>query len=337
MIEVGDGKTHAKIFRAHMAILNYRSPYLREILFENKWKNYDGTLVRIELPNILPEIFQVILRYIYGGKLTLKNYDNLYIIKLLIAANELSIKELTIFESYSFLELQNYCNNLMSKNPNKIFESLDFPSIPEKIFISIIQNDNLQMDVVQIWKNVLKWGLAQNPELSSEPLSYSKDDFNNLRNTLEQCIPFIKFYDLTSKEFSDNILPYRKIIPEELYLDLLQSFLNLHPDSKLNISKPHMVKEINPSQHNINKSIEIFNPAPFSRTNKRRVRRYRQRLKKIFSQIDSENCSRGFGRGFGRGRGRGGRFGRGRDEGDEGEICFRGGYGRGRDEGEVLI
>ncbi|PKY25969.1 hypothetical protein RhiirB3_472779 [Rhizophagus irregularis] len=363
MIEVGDGKTHAKIFRAHMAILNYRSPYLREILFENKWKNYDGTLVRIELPNILPEIFQVILRYIYGGKLTLKNYDNLYIIKLLIAANELSIKELviyiqlflinnranwleqnfyliyqTIFENYSFLELQTYCNNLMSKNPNKIFESLDFPSIPEKIFISIIQNDNLQMDVVQIWKNVLKWGLAQNPELSSEPLSYSKDDFNNLRNTLEQCIPFIKFYDLTSKEFSDNILPYRKIIPEELYLDLLQSFLNLHPDSKLNISKPHMVKEINPSQHNINKSIEIFNPAPFSRTNKRRVRRYRQRLKKIFSQIDSENCSRGFGRGLGRGRGRGrgGGFGRGRDEGDEGEICFRGGYGRGRDEGEIF-
>ncbi|RGB41344.1 hypothetical protein C1646_739158, partial [Rhizophagus diaphanus] len=171
----------------------------------------------------------------------------------------------------------------MSKNPNKIFESLDFPSIPEKIFISIIQNDNLQMNVVQIWENVLKWGLAQNPELSSDPSSYSKDDFNNLGNTLEQCIPFIKFYDLTSKEFSDNILPYSKIIPEELYMDLLKSFLNLHPDSKLNnISK---LQEINPSQHNINKSIETFNHVHFTRSNKRRVRRNRQRLKKIFSQI----------------------------------------------------
>ncbi|EXX54589.1 hypothetical protein RirG_233080 [Rhizophagus irregularis DAOM 197198w] len=308
IIKVGDVEPYVKIFRAHMAILNYRSPYLREILFENKMKNYDGTLVRIELPNILPEIFQVILRYIYGGKISLKNYDILYLIKILIAANELSIKELviyiqlflihnranwleqnfyliyqTIFENDSFLELQNYCNNLMSKNPNKIFESLDFPSIPEKIFISIIQNDNLQMNVVQIWENVLKWGLAQNPELSSDPSSYSKDDFNNLRNTLEQCIPFIRFYDLTSKEFSDNILPYRKIIPEELYMDLLKSFLNLHPDSKLNnISKS---QEINPSQHNINKSIEIFNHVPFNRSNKRRVRRNRQRLKKIFSQI----------------------------------------------------
>ena len=47
-----------KIFR--MVILNYRSPYLRRILSTNKKKN-DGTLVHIKLPNILPEIFHIIL------------------------------------------------------------------------------------------------------------------------------------------------------------------------------------------------------------------------------------------------------------------------------------
>ncbi|POG65739.1 hypothetical protein GLOIN_2v1663379, partial [Rhizophagus irregularis DAOM 181602=DAOM 197198] len=57
-----------------MVILNYRSPYLRRILSTNKKKN-DGTLTHIKLPNILPEIFQIILRYIYGGKLVLKEYD----------------------------------------------------------------------------------------------------------------------------------------------------------------------------------------------------------------------------------------------------------------------
>ena len=45
-----------------MAILNYRSPYLRRILSTNKKKN-DGTLAHIKLPNILPETFQIILRY----------------------------------------------------------------------------------------------------------------------------------------------------------------------------------------------------------------------------------------------------------------------------------
>ena len=47
-----------KIFRAHMIILRYRSPYLRRTLAS---KN-DGTLSHIKLPNILPEIFQIILK-----------------------------------------------------------------------------------------------------------------------------------------------------------------------------------------------------------------------------------------------------------------------------------
>ena len=46
-----------------MVILNYRSPYLRRILSTNKKKN-DGTLLHIKLPNILPETFQVILRFV---------------------------------------------------------------------------------------------------------------------------------------------------------------------------------------------------------------------------------------------------------------------------------
>ena len=59
-IEVGNDP-YIKIFRAHMVILNYRSTYLRRILSTNKKRN-DGTLVHIKLPNIFPEIFQIILR-----------------------------------------------------------------------------------------------------------------------------------------------------------------------------------------------------------------------------------------------------------------------------------
>ena len=59
-IEVGNDP-YVKIFRAHMVILNYRSPYLQRILSTNKKKN-DGILAHIKLPNILPETFQIILR-----------------------------------------------------------------------------------------------------------------------------------------------------------------------------------------------------------------------------------------------------------------------------------
>ncbi|PKY28594.1 BTB-domain-containing protein, partial [Rhizophagus irregularis] len=134
-IEVGNDP-NVKVFRAHMVILNYRSPYLRRILSTNKKKN-DGTLTSIKLSNILPEIFHIIFRYIYGGKLSFEECDISDIIKILITANELGLQELTpfletflieskkdsieqnfdliyqiSFENNFFPELQKYCNKL---------------------------------------------------------------------------------------------------------------------------------------------------------------------------------------------------------------------------------
>src|SRR5437763_10807004 len=188
--------------------------------------------------------FFIFNRYIYGGRISLEEYDTSDIIKILIAASELSLQELvtylqsflienkanwmeqnfnliyqTTFENDSFLILQKYCTDLMSKEPGKIFKSLNFSSISEKLLISLIQNDNLQMNVIQIWEHVLKWGLSQNPELPSDPENFSKDDFNTLKNSLQHCIPFIRFYNLTSEEFSVKVLPYKKILPKELYED----------------------------------------------------------------------------------------------------------------------
>src|SRR6266487_3017708 len=69
-------------------------------------------------------------------------------------------------------------------------------------------------------------GTFSKSELPSDPEDFSKEDFNALKNSLQQCIPFIRFYNLSSEEFSDRILPYKKILPKELYKDLLKYFLN---------------------------------------------------------------------------------------------------------------
>jgi hypothetical protein len=58
-IEVGEDP-NVKIFRTHMNILCYRSPYLRRILASNN-RNNDKGLVHIKLPNISSEIFHIIL------------------------------------------------------------------------------------------------------------------------------------------------------------------------------------------------------------------------------------------------------------------------------------
>ena len=47
-----------------------------------------------------------------------------------------------------------------------------------------------------------------------------------MKNILRRCIPFIKFNDLTSNEFYNNVFPYKKILPKELREELIDYFLN---------------------------------------------------------------------------------------------------------------
>ncbi|GES83786.1 carbohydrate-binding module family 13 protein [Rhizophagus clarus] len=253
-----------------MVILSYRSPYLRRILSTNKKENNEN-LVHIKLPNISPNIFEIILRYIYGGKITLEKCDASDIIKILIAAGELSIKELitylqtflikkksywieknfnlvyqTSFKNDSFLELQRYCIDSISKNPDKIFYTPNFFSISEKLLIPLIQNNNLSMSEIEVWDHVLKWSLAQNPELPPDPANFSKDDFTVLGNTLENFIPLIRFYNLTSKEFLVKVLPYKKALPKELHKNLIKYYLDpINSNNKSEGSKSCISREIN--------------------------------------------------------------------------------------------
>ncbi|GES90281.1 BTB/POZ protein [Rhizophagus clarus] len=248
-IEVGEDP-NVKIFRAHMIILYHRSPFLRRTLSSNK-KNDNGILTHIKFSNILPEIFKIILKYIYGGIISLNEQEPSEILKILAAADQLLLQELieylqkylienksdwmeqnfeliyqTSFKSNSLLELQQYCTNLMAKSPEKVFKSLDFTSIPEKSLLSLIKRDDLQMKEIEIWEHVLKWGLEKNATLLPDPTTWSDDDFKMMKNTLEHCLPLVRFFSLSSDDFFQNVRPYKKILKHQLYEELLESYLN---------------------------------------------------------------------------------------------------------------
>ncbi|GBC11581.2 BTB/POZ protein [Rhizophagus irregularis DAOM 181602=DAOM 197198] len=176
--EVGEDP-NVKILRAHVNILCCRSPYLRRTLASNKKIKNNG-LTHIELPNISPEIFQIILKYIYG--------------------------------------------DFMLKSPEKIFKSLDVTLLPEKTLVQVIQRDDLQMKEVKVWERVLKWGLAQNPKIFSDPNTWSNDDFKTMKNTLKNCLPFINFFNSSPKDFQ-LVRPYEKLLKLRLYEELLNSHL----------------------------------------------------------------------------------------------------------------
>ncbi|GBB88389.1 hypothetical protein RclHR1_14970002 [Rhizophagus clarus] len=265
-IEV-DEDPNVKIFRSHMIILCYRSPFLRRALASNK-RNDNNALAHIKLPNISPETFQIILKYLYGGIFSLDEHDTLNNFKILIAADKLLLQELVdhiqtyfienktewmeqhfelihraSFQSNNLSEIQQFCINFMAKFPEKIFNSLDFTSLPEKFLISLIKKDDLQMKEIEVWEHVLKWGLAQNQTLIQNPDTWTDDDFKMVKDTLQNCLPLIRFYSLSSKEFLHKVRPYKKIFEQPYYENLLNSYMDpdIEPNDN-NISLPRYFK-----------------------------------------------------------------------------------------------
>ncbi|GES93570.1 hypothetical protein GLOIN_2v1882540 [Rhizophagus clarus] len=263
-IEVGED-SNVKIFRAHMNILCYRSPYLRRVLAYNKKKDNGSSHIRLQ--NLSPEIFQIILEYIYGGILSLNGRDTSDILNTLVAASELCLQELIDYlqdylienksewmeenfeltqrissKSDNLVELRRFCEEFISEFPEKIFKSLYFNSLSETFLIPLIKRDDLQMKEIEVWEHVLKWGLAQNPNLTSDPNTWSDDDIKMMKNTLKHCLPSVRFFCLSSKEFSQKVRPYKKLLNNQLFEDLLNSYLDCDHMPTDDIPLPRNIK-----------------------------------------------------------------------------------------------
>jgi hypothetical protein len=148
----------------------------------------------------------------------------------------------TCYQSNNLLELQKFCTEFMAKSPEKIFQSLDFTSLPEKSIVSLLKRDDLRMKEIEVWEHVLKWGFAQNPTLIPDPSAWTDDDFKTMENSLQYCLPLIRFYSLSSKDFLEKIHPYKKLLKLQLYEDLLRYYLDFESEPSNNFLPPRNVK-----------------------------------------------------------------------------------------------
>ena len=148
----------------------------------------------------------------------------------------------TSSQSSNLLELQQFCTNLIAKFPEKIFKSTYFTSLPEKTLVQIIKKDDLRMKEVEIWEQVLKWGLAQNSTLIPDPDTWSDNDFKTMEDTLQHCLPSIRFFSFSSKVFLQKVKPYKKLLKLQLYKDLKASYLDPDSEPNENILLPRSIE-----------------------------------------------------------------------------------------------
>ncbi|RHZ82469.1 hypothetical protein Glove_109g21 [Diversispora epigaea] len=253
VIEV-DKEKNKKSFTSHSVVLRYRSTFFTKEL-ENIVTN-ESQVKTILKPNISAQIFEIILKYIYDGVVNFENLETKIIYELMIVANELEFKELSEKlennnKCNEFKGLKQFYNDIITKHPNLIFESEDFTSLQEAALISILEKDNLQLEEIKLWDNVIKWGIAQNPKLPTNFEEWSKENFKTLKTTLQQCLPLIRYFHISEKDVWEKLKPYRKILGTQLWDDLQQHriFPNLPVKSLVLpariISNPELSQRVN--------------------------------------------------------------------------------------------
>ncbi|RHZ70446.1 hypothetical protein Glove_271g4 [Diversispora epigaea] len=238
-----------KSFTAHSNVLKCRSPY-----FCKKLKNTipnENNIKTITMPNISNEIFDIILKYIYGGIVDLKNVETKFIFGLMTAANEFEIEEFTkkleiflietksswlkshfslvygsIFDGNNFKHLEKFCNDIVAKYPSHVFDSEDFTSLQESALVSLLKRDDLQLEEVIIWEYIIKWGIAQNSTLRVDLRGWTNENFTTLKTILQQCLPLIRYFHIPGTDVLKKIKPYKKILDKQLWDDLKQYLID---------------------------------------------------------------------------------------------------------------
>ncbi|GBC49037.2 hypothetical protein GLOIN_2v1837915 [Rhizophagus irregularis DAOM 181602=DAOM 197198] len=254
---------------AHSDILCTRSQYFSTAFSNELAEKKDGKFI-FKKPNLSPQLFKIILRFIYCGKIDLKELQGPEVLKLLIVVDEFNIQSLisyiqnyliknqdeflqqdpkgileAVYQHESFTDLLNYCLEKICQEPKILFESDKFTSLKAPLLKLLLEKDYLDLDEIFIWKSLLKWGLAQNPSISKDITKWNKEDITIIEKTLHGLIPLVRFYHISSDDFLDKIYPLKKLLPKDLTKDLVEFYIA--PNRKPNIveiQSPRIPKHI---------------------------------------------------------------------------------------------
>ncbi|RIB00430.1 hypothetical protein C2G38_2234328 [Gigaspora rosea] len=101
------------------------------------------------------------------------------------------------FQNNKLQDLQNWCNDILVKYPSKIFDSEDFITLQENALVSLISRDDLQME----------------------------------ENTLQNCLPHIRYFQMSGNDIINNVQPYHRIFEKNLWKDIMKKYMTNEPIS----------------------------------------------------------------------------------------------------------
>ncbi|CAG8623899.1 6541_t:CDS:2 [Paraglomus occultum] len=243
VIEIGNPSAK-KAYKAHGIILSVRSEYFKSRLKDNEANNGKQT---IRLDDFDEGDFEVLLKYIYTGILPpLADTSPTKLLELLLSSQTLRLPDLCsyfqerlvtdhdewirdnfistqqlAFTNSEFAILQNRCISLIIQTPKKFLSADDFPHLSKIALVRLLQLDDLSLSEVRIWDYTLRWCIAQT-SLPSDVSTWSEKDYDVLKSVLEDFIPYIRFFHISSTDFSNRRGLFEKLLPNKMYEEVLQ-------------------------------------------------------------------------------------------------------------------
>ncbi|GES81015.1 hypothetical protein GLOIN_2v189594 [Rhizophagus clarus] len=234
-----------KEIHAHSLILCSRSQYFCAAFYNDWVEKKDGKFI-LKKPNISSELFKIILRFIYCGKIDLTDMKGPETLKLLMAVDELNIQNLilciqkhlidnqsdflqqnlieifqTVYQNEQFIYLLNYCLEKVVM----IINSDKFINLEDSLLEFLLKQDDLDLDEIEMWNGLIKWGLAQEQELDQDVTKWDQENFKIFERTLHKFIPLIRFYEISSADYLNKVKPYEEILSKELREEILKFHL----------------------------------------------------------------------------------------------------------------
>ncbi|CAG8568962.1 3036_t:CDS:2 [Acaulospora morrowiae] len=253
-IIVGEG-LDVKEFKAHSLILTNRSTYFKSAL-SSRWAKVENGIIIFKKPNISPLIFEVLLKYIYTGDISVEN-NEVSLADIAIASDELLLFKvyqkiernlledelawkprdiIRIFQHEHFTNLYNIAIKLACKNPEIIFKSEDFFRIKETHLINLLKCDDLELDEIEIWGYLIQWGIKNATSILDDDLTrWTPGNFMDLKNTLCNCIPHIRFFQMSPGDHTKVRTHFKDILPDGLDNEITQYFSDPNFKPSINI------------------------------------------------------------------------------------------------------
>ncbi|CAG8738358.1 8308_t:CDS:2, partial [Acaulospora morrowiae] len=269
-VKIHIGEHHdQKTFEAHSMVLAARSPYFRREISDIPL-NSRKSVIELRESEIPPNVFELLLRYIYTGIVPLHNPESEDFLDILLATNEpllsndpssvvdfiLTADKLELSELVNYLQnvliedrtewlyknidkvysrisrhhslkiLKDFYKDIIRTNVELMFQSDNFFSMPLNDVILMVSRDDLLVDEVEVWNQVVRWCVSQFPDLSRNPEHWTSKECDDVRSKMENFIDLIRWASISGDEFTVHVVPYAKILPVRLYQDLVRYHVN---------------------------------------------------------------------------------------------------------------